>query len=206
MKSNKNHHLEYQKQFFDSHCDVFRQPIAEEIEERTRRIVQAAGLKPDSKVVDVGTGTGVLIKHFLEQGVAASNVLGCDLSNRMLEEAAQRYPGVRFWQGDFVEFHGPESFADAIFFNACFGNIFDQDRALATASQVAKSGAAIVISQPLGNEFLERLQQQYPQLVLTLMPGKDKLENWANRLQLSLEKLEDNPDFYLCVLRKSGFQ
>src|SRR5207245_15029 len=103
---------------------------------RTGLIVAAAGLSAGSTVVDVGTGTGVLIKHFLEEGVCAQDITGCDLSGNMLEEARRRYPDVNFWQGDFVEFDGPSGSADAVFFNACFGNILDQDRALQTAIRI----------------------------------------------------------------------
>jgi ubiquinone/menaquinone biosynthesis C-methylase UbiE len=202
----KQEHIEYQRQFFDSHCEYFRQPIPAEIEERTRLIVKAAGLSADSTVVDVGTGTGVLIKHFFEAGVLPQNITGCDLSSNMLQEARERYPGVNFRQGDFVEFDGASDSADAVFFNACFGNILDQDRALQTAMRITKPGGVIVISQPLGNAFLEGLRDQYPQLVLTLMPAKEKLDEWAQRLQLTLDFIRDEPDFYLAVFRKSRCQ
>ncbi|HEY9793898.1 MAG TPA: class I SAM-dependent methyltransferase [Candidatus Obscuribacterales bacterium] len=202
----KQSHIDYQRQFFDSHCEYFRQPIPAEIEERTRLIVKAAGLSPASTVVDVGTGTGVLIKHFLESGVRPGNITGCDLSTNMLNEAGERYPEVNFRQGDFVEFDGASDSVDAIFFNACFSNIFDQDRALQTATRIAKQDGVIVLSQPLGNNFIESLRVQYPQLVLTLMPSQEKLLDWAQRQQLTLDLLRDEPDFYLAMFRKSRCQ
>jgi ubiquinone/menaquinone biosynthesis C-methylase UbiE len=200
MSRDKRTHLEYQRQFFDSNCDFFRQPIPAEVEERTRLIVNSAGLQPDSKVLDVGTGMGVLVKHFLECGVEENAITGCDLSEKMLEEARKRFPDVAFVQGDFVDLDMPAASFDAVFFNACFGNIIDQDRALAVCADLLRAGGKIVISQPLGNNFMRQLQQQYPELVVTLMPSETQLKAWCEKFHLDLVLVRDEPDFYLSVL------
>jgi ubiquinone/menaquinone biosynthesis C-methylase UbiE len=198
----KPQHLEYQKQYFDANCDFFRQPIPAEVEAKTLRIVTAAQLDKDSKVLDVGTGMGALIKHFLESGVSEDNITGCDLSARMLEEAKQRYPRVRFWLGDISEFDSPPKTFDAVFFNACFGNIFDRERALEVAAGLLKDGGKIVISHPLGNHFVKELQESNSDLVLTLMPDRQLLLRWCEELPLELSVFCDEPDFYLSILRR----
>jgi ubiquinone/menaquinone biosynthesis C-methylase UbiE len=199
----KIEHLEYQRRYFDRHCDVFKQPIPEEIEERTRKIVRSANLGEKSRVLDVGTGMGVLIKHFLEEGVSENNVTGCDLSANMLAEAKKRFPKANFWQGDIGVF--PTETAsnfDAVFFNACFGNIFGQARAIEVAAKVLRTGGRIIISHPLGNEFVQKLKNQDQNLILTLLPDRDGLLQLIDGLDLSIEKLIDESGFYLAVLLK----
>lgn len=196
----KRHHIQYQQEYFDSNCEFFRQPIPADIEERTRAIVKAADLNDTSRVLDVGTGMGVLIKHFLECAVAESNVTGVDLSECMLGEAKRRYPRAHFWQGDISEFKSEDRLFDAVFFNACFGNIFDQERALAVAANVLNSGGRTVISHPLGNTFVKQLREQDPSLVLTLMPDRNQLIQWCNKLPCALSIYRDEPDLYLAVL------
>jgi ubiquinone/menaquinone biosynthesis C-methylase UbiE len=196
-------HTEYQRRYFDSNCDFFRQPIPKEIEERTSNIVRNAKLRPQSRVLDVGTGMGVLIRHFLEEGVDPANVVGCDLSANMLAEAKQKYPQAQFWQGDIADFPTQKyGKFEAVFFNACFGNIYDQDKAVAVASAVLERGGRIIISHPLGNEFVEKLKQQDQQLILTLLPDRNVLERFCRAANLEIEKFEDVPDFYLAVLHK----
>ena len=194
-------HVQYQQSYFDRHCDIFRQPIPEDIDERTRLIVKAAYLKPSGHILDVGTGMGVLIKHFLEQGILPGSIIGCDLSSEMLKEAAKRYPEATFWQGDFKNFPTEFHKFEAIFFNACFGNIFDQDLAIEKAFSLLKPRGAIVISHPLGNKFVSELKAQDPKLVLTLMPTQEDLQEWA-RLGMEVETFVDDTDFYLAILRK----
>jgi ubiquinone/menaquinone biosynthesis C-methylase UbiE len=76
-------HAELQRKYFDKLAYGFTQPIPADVEERTRRIVRAAKLHDESRVLDVATGTGVLIAHFVAAGVNANNIAGCDLSAHM---------------------------------------------------------------------------------------------------------------------------
>ena len=199
-------HCEYEKQYFDKHCDFFRQPIAAEIEVRTRQIVRQAKLNSGSRVLDVGTGMGVLIKHFIEFGVKPENVVGCDLSHNMLAEAKTRFPKATFWQGDIADFPTDEyrHYFDAVFFNACFGNIFDRAGAITVASHDLRSGGAIIISHPLGNSFVDQLRSYDRNLVLTIMPNRDRLQNFCNDNDLTIAELRDEPDFYLAKLVSAG--
>lgn len=114
---------------------------------RLRAIAAAGQLQPGTRVLDVGTGTGVLLPFFKEQGVDLADVVGVDVSPGMLEVARRRYPQAGFWEGDVADFRpaeGEELF-DAVFFNAVFGNVFDQAAALGAVGAVTRRGARVVI-------------------------------------------------------------
>ena len=205
-------HLKAQSRYFDSRADIFVKPIPEQIQERTRSIVRAAHLDATSKVLDVGTGAGVLIAHFLEFGVEETNIVGCDLSTAMLANAKERYPDVFFWQGDVAELSLPlpEAFPsrigsfDAVFFNACFGNMWDQEETLQAAIGLLGGDGRVVISHPLGNRFVLSLHKSDPEIVPHLMPSRKLLDEWSPRLGFFVERYEDEEDFYLSVLRCRG--
>jgi len=143
-----------QGQYFNELADFFCQPIPEDIQERTRSIVFQANLNSKSSVLDVGCGTGVLFKYFKEAGVLETNITGCDLSSQMLEKAKHNYPHAKYFQGDIIDFEEASGKYDAVFFNACFGNIFDQLAALKKAVSVLKQQGQIIISHPLGAQLL----------------------------------------------------
>lgn len=201
---NSREHVDYQRCYFDENVNFFRQPIPAEIQERTREIVRAAALAADNKVLDVGTGIGVLIPYFMENGVVPSAITGCDLSSEMLAEAQKRYPAANFWQGDLLEFPLNYRLFDAIFFNACFGNFFDQLSALEHCVKLLLPKGQIVISHPLGNPFVAQLKAQDPRLVLKLLPNEAELTNWCKLLDVELKIFRDEDDFYLAILRKSA--
>lgn len=202
MPDRKREHVEYQKAYFDKNYDFFRQSIPADVVDRTKEIVRTALLDSNSRVLDVGTGMGVLIPHFAAQGVKPENIVGCDLSEQMLAEARARNPGVRFWQGDFAELPAEFGNFDAVFFNACFGNFFDETATLQNAASRLCPGGRIVISHPMGNPFVKQLKAQDPQLVLNPLPSKDELEKWCAALGLELAVFCDEPNLYIAILRQ----
>ncbi len=201
-------HDEEQQAYFDERVDFFLQPIPEAVTKRTREIVGAASLNSSSTVLDVGTGVGVLIQHFLEFGVGERNIVGCDLSSGMLERARLRYPGVCFWQGDCINFaldkvgNLPKHITgfSAVFFNACFGNIFDQSQALKVARDVLYPGGRIVIGHPMGARFVAALHKGEPEIVPHLLPNKEQVETFCEALHLVPIRYVDEPELYIAVL------
>lgn len=215
MKPEREPHLEMQKRYFDQRVDFFCQPIPESIQERTGQIVASSGLEKDSAVLDVGTGIGVLIGHFLEEGLHVNKIVGCDLSSRMLARARKKYPEVHFWLGDIVDLSIPlppdfpaglKSFS-FVFFNACFGNMFDQVEALKAASRLTRGRGTIVISHPLGAAFVDSLHRSEPEIVPHPLPSLDDYQSWAKTVGYEIDHFDDRPGFYLARLvcdRKDG--
>jgi len=199
----KETHAEAQREYFRSRISVFLQPIPEEILARTRKIAESAGLNEGSQVLDVGTGTGALIVHFLELGVKQANITGVDLSEEMLKNARERFPEVNFVRADILDADtviGKANQFDAVFFNACFGNIFDQKLAMAKTNALLRSGGSIIISHPLGKRFVKALHDSDPEIVPHFLSERDLLNIWSKELNMQLAEFIDEPDFYLARL------
>lgn len=194
-------HAELQRAYFDARAFIFTQPVPADVEKRTLRIIESACLSPGSRVLDVATGAGVLIPHFLAAGVRPEDITGCDLSKNMLSEASNRYPGVRFWQGDFLDFPGLPGAFQAIFFNACLGNFYNQEEVMARAAFLLASGGRIVISHPMGAGFVAQLHRAEPEIVPHLLPEAGQLLDWATLFSLVLETFVDEEALYIAVLK-----
>jgi ubiquinone/menaquinone biosynthesis C-methylase UbiE len=199
----KDEHRQYQRQFFDKNVHFFTRPIPEDVEERTALIVEAADLNAGSHILDVGTGTGYLLKFFLQAGVKPGNIVACDLSEQMMAEAKIRYAGITFFLGCVTEL--PPSFDqfDAIFFNACFANLFDPKGTLGHVRQYLKPGGRIIISQPVGRQFVEQLHHYEPQLVPHHLPTGDELNAWCEDFELKVSQFHDAGKFYLAVVSEA---
>jgi len=198
----KKDHVEYQRRYFDTNVDFFRQDIPEDVLIRSREIAAAIIKEPSIRILDVGTGIGAFLKHYIELGVPYSNIVGCDLSNEMLAEAKKRYPEICFWQGDILDFPEDRAPFDLIVFNACFGNIYDQLAVLKKSTSLLDHHGRIAISHPMGNTFVERLKDSDPSLVLTLLPDREKLSQWSDLLGLILLSFRDEEQLYLSLLEK----
>jgi len=82
----------------------------------TRALLQASGLKPGMRVLDLGTGLGHVARAVAEIVGPQGEVVGLDSSPRMLEVAASRVdspPQVRYVEGDVTAWRDDEPF-DAV--------------------------------------------------------------------------------------------
>ncbi|MDZ4835356.1 MAG: methyltransferase domain-containing protein [Candidatus Melainabacteria bacterium] len=205
-------YIQTQRQYFDERVDFFRAPVPAAIQARTRRIVESAGLREKSRVLDVGTGVGVLVAHFLEFGVSQENIVGLDLSQEMLRGAKSRFPDVFFCQSDIAdvglplpkEFPANIECFDVVFFNACFGNMWNQQEAVMAAVRLLDAEGLIVISHPLGARFVDSLRRNEPHIVPHQLPEREKLEALCSESNLAVVSADIQDDFYLVILRKKA--
>jgi len=68
-------------------------PLPEGVPERLARIVASAAILEGDVVLDVGTGTGILVP--LIRPYRPAQIYGCDLSSKMLAKLRKNYPGVK---------------------------------------------------------------------------------------------------------------
>lgn len=200
--ADRKSHDSMQSEYFNERANFFCQPVPAEIQERVREIVSTANLNRHSWVLDVGCGVGALFGHCLEAGVAEEHITGCDLSSEMLKLAKARHKHAKYFQGDIIDFPANLPHFDAIFFNACFGNIFDQKAALQKAAALLKPKGVIVISHPLGSTFVKSLHMNEPHIVPHLLPGKGTLTSWAGELAFHIKSFRDEELLYIACLQR----
>lgn len=198
MSKGRGRHNAYQRRVFRESLECFLQPVPPEVEGRTQEIVAAAGLSPRDRVLDVGAGTGVLIPHIRRYGVR--RIVACDLSPVMLAQLERAYPRVRIWCGDVVDLPVALGPFDAVFFNAMFGNVWDQRLTLEAAVARLSARGRVIISHPMGAGFVEALRRRDPRMVPHPLPDAGRLTALIQGLPLVRRRFEDAPSLYLCVL------
>ncbi len=72
---------------------------------------------------------------------------------------------------------------------------------MAMGSRLKERGR-LVISHPLGREFVHRLHIQNPELVPHELPGEQELREMAAEAGLVVIHFADQPAFYLAVAEK----
>jgi SAM-dependent methyltransferase len=61
--------------------------------------------EPDTQVLDVGCGSGLVVEHLISHGIHADNIVGIDLSSQLIEEATRRIQGVHFFRASADNFN-----------------------------------------------------------------------------------------------------
>ncbi len=131
--------------FFDGVSRVYDIPALQRLVYRPAQDMVIEELRGTAalRVLDVGCGTGIFSKRLNDElGV---EVIGCDLSPGMLDQARRKADGVGWVLGDSAQLPlGPES-VDAVVCTEAF-HFFDQARALGEFRRVLVPGGLIAIA------------------------------------------------------------
>eukprot|EP01023_Acetabularia_acetabulum_P028880 TRINITY_DN27278_c1_g1_i2.p2 TRINITY_DN27278_c1_g1~~TRINITY_DN27278_c1_g1_i2.p2 ORF type:complete len:448 (-),score=46.65 TRINITY_DN27278_c1_g1_i2:166-1419(-) len=201
--------IQNQEKLFENRVDFFSQELPPEIQQKLSRIV---GIVPslgcDCRILDVGSGAGCLIPHFQKRGW--QDILAVELPQTMIDKIQSLYriqstlgndTGVRCWRGDATylpSYLGPFNCA---FFNAVFGNLYDQHKTLLNTSLLLKDGGYIVISHPMGKKWLDEHSRARPDMTPSSVPDIDQLKQLIANLPLQIMDFVDEPGLYCALLQ-----
>ena len=187
-----------QKKYFSDKVDLFEAPLPKGVPERLKTIVKASGLRPGERVLDVGTGTGILITFILKYGPA--EIHACDLSENMLLRVKEKFPQVIVHHCDIRDLLLPDDSLDAAFINACFSNIMDKSKSLDNLYRLLRQQGRLVISHPLGRNFIVELKKHTP-FHLDLLPDEAGARGLLERHGFEVIRFRDEPALYLIVAK-----
>jgi SAM-dependent methyltransferase len=188
-----------QRNSFDQLYHLFEPPLPEGVPERLEQIVAHGRVTKGDTVLDVGSGTGILIP--IIRKYKPSSIHACDLSEGMLEQLRENYPYVKTIMGDVRDLKLPEGSIDSIFLNACYPNIVDKAGAFSNLSRMMKAKGRIVISHPLGKAFIRSLKDGAP-FPLDEFPEKSEAGPLLKPFDLIVETFIDEPKLYILVAKK----
>lgn len=189
-----------QSAYFSAHKEVFDPPLPEGVPERLERIVSAAEITHGDTVLDVGTGTGILLPLIMRY--APTCIYANDLSKDMLESVKRKFPDVSTLHGDISRLQLHDGSMDVVFINACYPNILDKHTAFLTISRMTRQGGRVVISHPMGRRFIEILKDKMPFPLDDFPVDANTARDLFDDYGFEVGTMIDEEDLYILVLRR----
>mmetsp|Transcript_2925 Transcript_2925/g.5478 ORF Transcript_2925/g.5478 Transcript_2925/m.5478 type:complete len:385 (-) Transcript_2925:3373-4527(-) len=172
--------------------------VAESVRKKSRR---------DGRCLDVGCGHGTLVPNLVRAGIYPNQITGVDLSPEMIRNAKAMHRGVNFIDVDFLKFDPDEKY-DAIIFCSALHDLPDVEQSLAKAASLLQAGGRLVLLHAQGAQNVVSQNRANPVLVKRLLPDRDELLVFADKMNLSLElepsepgSITDEQEGYLAVLK-----
>jgi demethylmenaquinone methyltransferase/2-methoxy-6-polyprenyl-1,4-benzoquinol methylase len=195
------------REFFDERAEVWDE-ISVHNPEKVQYITDLLRIQSNDRILDVGTGTGIMIP-FYEKCLVAGSVVAVDYSEKMIEVARLKYPEkehpkILFQVADVYELKYDAEF-DLVVCYSCFPHFPDQPLALKILSKALKKGGRLAVAHSdsakkingvhvsggveIGNDFLPRMERL-----------KQMMQE--NGLTVTFER--DDENYFICIATKDS--
>jgi ubiquinone/menaquinone biosynthesis C-methylase UbiE len=163
-------------------------------------------LKAGQQILDVGTGTGVLIPYLIEEVGSSGSVTAFDFSKKMVQKCKTKYSHIKNLNiavGKIEKAaYSAESF-DAVICFGVFPHFENKKKALQNINRILKPNCKIVIAHALSSEELKNHHKKVSEHVAhATMPDKNKILRLIMQAGFVEVNIRDEPGCYLCVARK----
>ena len=195
------------KAYFNQAAETWDQKYCTtDLEAFLEEIVPMFGLKTGQIVLDLGTGTGVMI-HFLVRAVGPSgSVIAIDYAEKMIQKCKAKYshiPNVAIELQDVEELDLPSDFFDVVTCFGLFPHLENKEKALRHMNRVLKHGGRLIIAHALSSSEIKS-QHRDASLAVNhdVLPEEDEMRLMLKRADFNDIYIRDEPGCYLCSSTK----
>jgi ubiquinone/menaquinone biosynthesis C-methylase UbiE len=194
------------QEYFDQLAPTWDREVTQERRECLSDIVKELGIKPGYYVLDIGSGTGVLLPFLIAELGDEGKIIALDFSAEMLGQAkAKNFQSiVDFAQADAIAIPLADNSVDLAICNSVFPHFSDKAKALKEIARVLRNNGRLVICHTMSREMINQLHQSIGGAVANdLLPQEFQLRELIKQADLRVTHFEDSPERYLVIAEKS---
>jgi demethylmenaquinone methyltransferase/2-methoxy-6-polyprenyl-1,4-benzoquinol methylase len=195
-----------QKDFFNEKAGVWDE-ITIHDPNKVHYITDLLDISGGDKILDVGTGTGVMIP-FYEKNLTTGTVVAVDYSDKMIDVARQKYPEnahpkISYKVSDVYELKYSDEF-DLVVCYSCFPHFVDQPLAIQILTKALKKGGRLAIAHSNSAEKINGVHLTGGvEIKNDFLPSMPRLKQMMadNGLEVTFER--DDKEYFICVAKKN---
>ncbi|NLM46888.1 MAG: class I SAM-dependent methyltransferase [Firmicutes bacterium] len=169
-------------------------------------ILDLVQIPAGGKVLDVGTGTGVMIPHLCSRIGPEGEITAVDEAVKMIAVAKRKYTyhNVRFIVGDVLEVPLPTAYFDCIMCYSMFPHFKNKKAAVTKLAAYLKKGGSFVVAHSQSREDINNLHQNKGGPVKKdRLPPPDVFRNYFGAAGLEMSVEIDNDQMFVVIGRKA---
>ena len=176
------------KEYFDDLADKWDK-ITECNEEKIKEIIEIINLYPGAKVLDVGSGTGVLIPFIIPKIGNNGKLICLDISENMLFMAKKKfpkalYPNIDFICSDILNYEANDKFNFIICYSS-FPHFTDKEESINRIASLLLKGGKLAIAHSQSRKDINNFHKQINGPVSNdFLPAAKELTSIFNKFSL----------------------
>jgi len=193
------------QEYFDKLAPTWDEELTPERLQCLGNIVKELGIAPGYCVLDIGSGTGVLLPFLIAELGDEGKIVALDLSAEMLGQAqAKNFPPiVGFAQADVLAIPLADNSVDLAICNSAFPHFNDKVKALKELARVLRNNGRLVICHTMSRAMINQLHQSIGGVIANdLLPHEFQLRGLIKQAGLKITHFEDSPERYLVIAEK----
>lgn len=194
-----------QKQFFNQRAKQW-DTITKHDTEKIEYILSLLHLKGNEKILDVGTGTGVLLPFYLKYLISGT-ITACDFSEKMIDVASSKFPNdtcakIKFIVSDVYDLAYCSSF-DVVMCYSCFPHFKDKKRALSILNNTLKPHGRLVIAHSNSRDEINNVHMNSGhEICHDMLPSLVDVKKMIKNVGCTVTFERDDEKFFILIAKK----
>jgi demethylmenaquinone methyltransferase/2-methoxy-6-polyprenyl-1,4-benzoquinol methylase len=194
------------KDFFNEKAGVWDEISVHNLE-KVQYIAELLEIHGGDRILDVGTGTGILIP-FYERYLVDGSVVAVDYSEKMIEVARSKYPEkehplISYLVSDVYELKYDAEF-DLVVCYSCFPHFVDQPLALKILSKALRKGGRLAVAHSDSAKKINGVHMNGGvEVGNDFLPSMELLKQMMKESGLAVTFERDDESYFICIARKA---
>jgi demethylmenaquinone methyltransferase/2-methoxy-6-polyprenyl-1,4-benzoquinol methylase len=194
-----------QKGFFNEKAPVWDKITVHNLE-KVQYIAELLKIQPDDAILDVGTGTGIMIP-FYERYLTSGRVVAVDYSEKMVEVARKKFPvmehpKVSFKVSDVYDLKYDSEF-DLVVCYSCFPHFVDKSLALKILAKALRNGGRLAVAHSDSAKKINGVHiNGGVEIENDFLPHMKELTQMMKETGIDVTFKRDDEDYFICIAKK----